>query len=128
MNLIELSGCAIIQDEKLLLLWKIKEQHYEFPGGKVRPGETIEQTAIREVKEEIGVDVKLEKKFSTIEFIHKEKHLRGNLFLAETIAGEPRITEPAVFDHYIWMPIHAHEKYTLAPNVKEFCIQYITKK
>ncbi|MBI5230112.1 MAG: hypothetical protein HY981_02320 [Candidatus Magasanikbacteria bacterium] len=35
MEWIQLSGCAIIKDEKLLLLWRGKQGHYGFPGGKV---------------------------------------------------------------------------------------------
>lgn len=128
MNPIEISGCAIIQEEKILLLWKINAQHYEFPGGKIDPGETIEIAAIREAKEEIGVDVILKKKWSTIKFMHKDKHLYANLFLAKIVAGEPTIMEPDVFDHYIWMPIREYKKYVLAPNVNEFCKKYITIK
>ena len=54
MKRIQLSGCAIIKEGKLLLIWKKKHNHYEFPGGKVEEGETLEQTAVRETKEEIG--------------------------------------------------------------------------
>ena len=125
---IELSGCAIIEDDKVLLLHKPKDSHYEFPGGKVREEETIEEAAIREVKEELGVDVKLVEKFSVIEFSYNGKYLRGSLFFAKITSGEPHITEPTVFDHLIWMPIMEYEKYMLAPNVKEFCIKYITTK
>ena len=40
---IVLSGSAIINDGKLLLLRKIKNSTYEFPGGTVESGETIEE-------------------------------------------------------------------------------------
>ena len=57
MEPIHLSGCAIIEEGKLLLLWKKKHKHYEFPGGKVNLGESLEEAARREVREEIWCEV-----------------------------------------------------------------------
>jgi 8-oxo-dGTP diphosphatase len=56
------SGIILKKDKKILLVKEIledKKEHWIFPGGGVDFGETVENAAIREVKEEIGVDVKI---------------------------------------------------------------------
>lgn len=143
-NVTELSGCAIIKDNKLLLLYRTKHKHYEFPGGKVMENETIEQAAIREAKEEIGCDVELIKYLGFKEFtanigtantdsqkgirnLNKGmRNLKGHVFLANITQGEPRVNEPESFESITWMPLNEHEKHNLAENVKLF-INYIMK-
>jgi len=54
-------GVLIRPDESFLLTsrppGKVYEGYWEFPGGKVEPGETMEQALRRELAEEIGVDI-----------------------------------------------------------------------
>jgi len=55
---------------------------YIFPGGKVQEGETLEQAAIREIKEETKMDVVIEDKLRFGEFINrKEKAYAGKRFV-----------------------------------------------
>ncbi|HEY4478652.1 MAG TPA: NUDIX domain-containing protein [Candidatus Paceibacterota bacterium] len=117
---VQLSGCAIIKDNKLLLLKKFKNSYYEFPGGKLDENETIEEAAIREAKEEIGCDIKIITNFGFFDFIHKEKNVRSNIFLAET-ADEPTIVETEIFENMIWIPLDKYLDYDLASNVLYFC-------
>ncbi len=129
MTVTELSGCAIIEDDKLLLIWKIKHGHYEFPGGKVEEGESYEETAIREVKEEIGVDVDLTKYAGYNEFHIDGRNFISHKFLAKIKKGQVlRIAEPDIFKDIIWLPIKDYKKYSVAPNVKDFCEDYIHGK
>jgi len=121
MNIVELAGPAIIDEGKPLLLWKKAHGHYEFPGGKIEPGETPEQAAIREAKEEIGCDVALIKPLGFKEFFIAGQTYRSYKFLARIIEGKPRVVETDKFDHLFWMPISEHEKYAVAPNVTAFC-------
>lgn len=47
-------------DGELLLIHKIDNDYWALPGGGHDPGESITETAVREVKEETGIDVKVE--------------------------------------------------------------------
>jgi len=57
----------IIQDGKILTFLRGRRsrdsgemfQYYSFPGGEVNKGETVEQAAVRETKEEMGIDIAL---------------------------------------------------------------------
>lgn len=50
-------GCIILNDKNEILLILQTEGHWGLPKGHVEEGETEEQTAIREVKEETNIDV-----------------------------------------------------------------------
>lgn len=51
-------GCIVI-DENFVLLVRHNAGHWDFPKGHIEMGETEEQTAIREVKEETNIDVEI---------------------------------------------------------------------
>ena len=121
-----LSGSVIIEENKLLLLHKVKDQKYEFPGGKVEKGESLKETAIRETKEEINCEVELIKHLITIEFEKDNKKIVSHKFLAKIIFGEPKIN----FEHdkILWMQIKKYQEYPLQPNVIEFCRRYLNKE
>jgi 8-oxo-dGTP pyrophosphatase MutT (NUDIX family) len=122
MDPIPLAGCVIIQDGKLLLLWKSKRRHYEFPGGKVERGETMEEAAKRESKEEIGCDVDILSYDGYADFQIEGRLFRSHRFLAKVKEGQaPRVNEPEVFGNLLWMPLDDWRSYTLAPNVHMFC-------
>jgi len=62
--------CAvIIKDNKILLMRRIKEgqEYFVFPGGGIEGNESVEDAIIREVKEELSLDAKIDKLFFQIE-------------------------------------------------------------
>ncbi len=61
---------VIIEGNEVAIMKRVRQGHtyYLFPGGGVEQGETVEQTAIREAYEELGVHVKLDKLAALIEF------------------------------------------------------------
>ena len=66
MKTIKVSGPVIIKDNKVLLIKDIKDAFWKYPGGKVESGESLEQTCIREAKEELAIDVFNLKHLTTI--------------------------------------------------------------
>jgi 8-oxo-dGTP diphosphatase len=127
---IQLSGCAIISNnEELLLLWKIKHQHYEFPGGKVENGESLEECAKRECYEELGIDVIISKYIEYENFDIDGKSFQSHKFLGIIENNQtPIINEPEKFSKLFWLPIRQYQNYSCAPNVKAFCQKYIDGK
>lgn len=92
---IQLSGC-IIQDKhgRVLLLHRNKPNRiqWETPGGKLDPGEKPEETAAREVIEEIGVTPKIINLLGQKDFIEDDRYFSYYWFKAK-INQEPVIQE-----------------------------------
>ena len=72
MKTIEAVSAIIFHDNKFLCVQKGANKYdyiaykYEFPGGKVEEGETNEQAIIREVKEELNMDVTIVSKLASV--------------------------------------------------------------
>ncbi len=61
--------------------------YWEFPGGKLEPGESPEQAAVREVSEELSVDIKLGELVSVIDYDYPDFHLKMHCYFAEVVSG-----------------------------------------
>lgn len=66
---------------------------WEFPGGKVEPGETSQQALIREIIEELDTEIKVGELIDTLEYDYPTFHLSMDCFWAEVKAGHLELKE-----------------------------------
>ncbi|MGN0393259.1 MAG: (deoxy)nucleoside triphosphate pyrophosphohydrolase [Bariatricus sp.] len=66
---------------------------WEFPGGKVEPGETPQQALKREIMEELSTEIKVGELIDTIEYDYPTFHLSMDCFWAEVITGQLELKE-----------------------------------
>ncbi|SDP06723.1 ADP-ribose pyrophosphatase YjhB, NUDIX family [Paenibacillus sp. yr247] len=81
------AGVIVLNDEGKILLIKGPRRGWEPPGGIVELGESIESAAIREVKEETGIDIEIVK-FCGI-FQSVSKGVVATIWLGRAVGGEP---------------------------------------
>lgn len=66
---------------------------WEFPGGKIEPGESPEEAVAREIREELDVDVGVGRLLAAVDHDYEKFHLHMRCFLARIERGEPRLVE-----------------------------------
>ncbi|MBR0106319.1 MAG: (deoxy)nucleoside triphosphate pyrophosphohydrolase [Lachnospiraceae bacterium] len=66
---------------------------WEFPGGKIEPGESPEECVVREIREELSATVAVERKICTVEWNYPKFHLSMDCFLCRVAEGELRLLE-----------------------------------
>lgn len=63
---------------------------WEFPGGKVQRGESLESALRREIREELDIDVEIGPKIAVVEHTYSHFHVEIHAFECRHIQGEPR--------------------------------------
>ena len=102
MKRIEVVAAIIIHNNRILCVQRGPNKYtyiskkFEFPGGKIEKGETYRTALIREIKEELKMDIETEEAFITVEHQYPDFHLtmhsyycsceNSNLTLTEHIA------------------------------------------
>jgi 8-oxo-dGTP diphosphatase len=92
MKIVEVAVGVIRKDNKIYISKRADDLHqggkWEFPGGKREANETIEQTLVRELSEEIGIQVTKQSHFMLIEHDYGDKKVRLDVRLVEDFEGE----------------------------------------
>ena len=112
-KLIEVSAALIFRNGKLLITQRHADDHlgglWEFPGGKREPGETFEQCLVREIREELGVEIAVGELFDEIHHDYPGKSVRLKFFLCGLVACEPQPLDCAAVKWIDHEGLNTHE-------------------
>ena len=109
---ISVVAAIIRRDGKILITRRFDNVHlpglWEFPGGKVEANESLQRALEREILEEIGVTIRVEDKYFTVDHEYPTKSVQLHFFNCSIIEGEPqpievadlRWVEPAGLDYF----------------------------
>ena len=94
-KIIEAAAAVILQPDGRFLLGRRPEGkpyagYWEFPGGKIEPGETAAQALVRELHEELGIEADRTTPWITREFVYPHAHVRLHFFRVSGWHGEIR--------------------------------------
>ncbi|MEL7353890.1 MAG: A/G-specific adenine glycosylase [Cyanobacteria bacterium J06649_5] len=107
-------GVAVITDPQGKILIDRRKQEgllgglWEFPGGKIEPGESFEECVVREIKEELGIDIKVNDKLITIDHAYTHFKVTLNVFNCTHLSGEPQTIE---CDEVKWVTLNEIDQY-----------------
>ena len=112
----EVSAAIIIEDGRVLLARRAKGEklagYWEFPGGKREEGETIDECLVREIREELSLDIEVVGEFDTSDYEYPGSRIRLIGLLAEIQNG---VIPKTVHDLVEWIDISSVLDYQLAP-------------
>lgn len=124
------ASVAVYRDGRFLLASRTRPPYahiYSLPGGMVETGETLEETAIRELMEEVGVKTHALRFVGPLEVIDRDEqgNIRHHVVIMVHVglwkSGEPQ-TGPEAQDVY-WANLDEMDHLPLTPHLKEVLVQ-----
>ena len=91
MTSIVVAGGIIWQDDHLLAALRPQGKpmagYWEFPGGKMEPGESREEALVREIREELDTDIRVDAFLTTVDCEYPSFHLTMHCYLCSVVSG-----------------------------------------
>ena len=120
MKKIDVSAAVIVKDNKYFIAKRNKDKHlggyFEFPGGKQDHNETLEQTVIREIKEELNVDITVDRKLGEEYYSDEKINVHLHYFFCTIIKGDIILKE---HEEAAWVSKEEFNKYKFAEGDKD---------
>lgn len=110
--------CAVIRDEQGRLLAGLRPQGkhlggmWEFPGGKVDPGESAEEALVRELREELGIEVGVGAALEPVCWEYESGVIRLSPFVCTMRGGEITVMS---HERVAWVGLDELEEFDWAP-------------
>ncbi|MBW4658905.1 MAG: A/G-specific adenine glycosylase [Drouetiella hepatica Uher 2000/2452] len=92
-------GVAVIWNQERQILIDRRRQEgllgglWEFPGGKIEPGETVEDCIKREIREELGIEIAVGDRLMTLDHAYTHFRVTLNVHHCQYLSGEPQAIE-----------------------------------
>lgn len=96
MKTIEVVAAIIIRDGKIFATqrgygeWK---GWWEFPGGKIEPGECPQEALVREIREELEAEIEVGELLETVEWDYPDFHLKMHCFICSLVSESVHLNE-----------------------------------
>lgn len=115
----------IIEHGRILLIHNSKHGkiRIEPPGGKVEAGESLQEATVREIREELGIEVTVGSLLRVAETDSPEGKFAVHMYLCRIVSGDPENQEPDKSSGFGWYSpaelLEIHQWGKLVPNLVE---------
>lgn len=114
-------GCIIIKDNRVLLVYEKNRNFWGFPKGHVEDSESEIETALREVKEEVGLDVEINpNKRYTLNYIIRDEIDKTSVFYLATTKSDDIKMQESEIENVKWCTFEEALNTLTFDNWKEF--------
>ena len=124
MKNIEVAAALIEKDHKILITRRKKETHlgnyWEFPGGKKEKGEDLKSCLIREIREELGIEIDVKNEVFTTSYDYPDRRALLHFFSCDWKSGDPKAVGCREFR---WIEITSVGNYEFPPANRELIQQ-----
>jgi len=91
------TAAVMVRNGKVLIAQRKAGSHmefcWEFPGGKLEPDETPEECIVREIKEELDLDIEVKDIYKVVKFKYEEKDILLLCYLCKILSGKGKTLE-----------------------------------
>jgi 8-oxo-dGTP diphosphatase len=119
--MIDVAAAVIIENGKVLIARRrpgiSQAGQWEFPGGKLKPGETPEQCLAREIREELGIAIAVGEFLGESIHAYPQKTIRLIAYRARLLGGNLKASD---HDETAWVGVAELERYPFSPADRPF--------
>jgi len=126
------AATIVLNDQREILLIKGPRRGWEMPGGQVEEGESLQDAAVRETKEESGIDIEIIR-FCGI-FQNVDGSICNTLFIGKAIGGEPTTSSESLevgffpinkaLEMVTWKNFRQRIEYCLNDAIQPFYVEF----
>jgi len=126
---IDVAAGLVFHRRKLLITQRLQGSHlaglWEFPGGKCEPSENFESCLVRELHEELAIEIILGELFEELTYDYPEKSVNLKFFLCRLAKGEPQAIGCAAFQ---WVTRGSLARHKFPPADKQLLARLVDSK